>query len=280
MSKGNTKFQNNCASISLQFKIKRFQHKIFYLLVNNFFLESTRVFLNVVSCVYEKSRTFKIKKRIYFIIMLAKLQQTFPNIAEEVVVKACKKCNGNADKIKDVLTWLTKNTINLQQQQYLMNLFQSFGTQLEKTTISQIWKNCNQIYSDAHEKLREICATSDLNELKEENEIKISREMCLHILWNILKYPKHIKYRQINEQALYNYLFQKCHTLGADLEKIFADIKIWLQVIEFKKRNDDNWYYQYDHIQLLHLWKCYQSAIKLQKMYFCVLVLLLIKQMI
>ncbi|ETO01232.1 hypothetical protein RFI_36208 [Reticulomyxa filosa] len=160
-----------------------------------------------------------------------------------------------------------------------MKLFQSFGTKLEKTTISQTWKNCNQIYFDTLEKLREICATSDLNELKEENELKISREMCLHILWNILKYPKHIKYRQINEQALYNYLFQKYHALGANLEKILVDIKILLQVIEFKKGNDSNWYYQYDHIKLLHLWKCYQSAIELQKMYFCMFVLLLIKQM-
>ncbi|ETO01944.1 hypothetical protein RFI_35495, partial [Reticulomyxa filosa] len=159
--------------------------------------------------------------------MLAKFQQTFPNIAEEVVVKAWKKCNENADKTKDVLTWLTENTTTLQQ--YLMDLFQSFGTKLEKTTISQTWKNYNQILVDTRYKLEDICATSNLNESEEENELKIIREMCLHILWNILKYPKHIKYRQIHKQALYNYLFQKCHTLCADLEKIFVDMEIWLQ---------------------------------------------------
>ncbi|ETO29884.1 hypothetical protein RFI_07234 [Reticulomyxa filosa] len=60
---------------------------------------------------------------------------------------------------------------------------------------------------------------------EEENEIKILREMYLHILWNILKYPKHIKYRQIHKQALYNYLSKKSHTLGADFEKVLIDIE-------------------------------------------------------
>ncbi|ETN97982.1 hypothetical protein RFI_39540, partial [Reticulomyxa filosa] len=113
---------------------------------------------------------------------------------------------------------------------------------------------------------------------QEENEIKIIREICLYILWNILKYPKHIKYRQIHKQALYSYLFQKCHILGADFEKIFIDMEELLQYYGFKKENDDNWYY---HIQLLHLWECYRSMIYLQPMYFYVFILLLlIKQMI
>ncbi|ETO12667.1 hypothetical protein RFI_24708 [Reticulomyxa filosa] len=92
--------------------------------------------------------------------------------------------------------------------------------------------------------------------------------MCLHILWNILKYPKHIKYRQIHKQALYNYLFQKCHTLDADFDQVFLEMGYHLQYIGFKKENDDNWYYQYHHIQLLHLWECYQKMIHLQPMYF------------
>ncbi|ETO02190.1 hypothetical protein RFI_35246 [Reticulomyxa filosa] len=91
--------------------------------------------------------------------------------------------------------------------------------------------------------------------------------MCLHILWNILKYPKHIKYRQIHKQALYNYLSKKCHTLGADFEKIFWEMEYHLQKIGFKAGDDDNWYYQ-SSIQLLHLWKCYQNMIDLQPMYF------------
>ncbi|ETO36102.1 hypothetical protein RFI_00959, partial [Reticulomyxa filosa] len=110
------------------------------------------------------------------------------------------------------------NTTNLQQH-HLLTLFKYFGSKIEKTTILQIWNNYNQIFVDTYYKLQEICATSNLNEPQEENELKIHREMCLHILWNILKYPKHIKYRKIHKQALYNYLSKKCHTLGADFNQ-------------------------------------------------------------
>ncbi|ETN97971.1 hypothetical protein RFI_39551 [Reticulomyxa filosa] len=103
--------------------------------------------------------------------------------------------------------------------------------------------------------------------------------MCLHILWNILKYPKHIKYRQIHKQALYNYLFQKCHTLFADFEKVLMGMEGELRYIGFKKGYNDNWYYQYNHIQLLYLWKCYRSVINKQTMYYyIVFIFLSIKQ--
>ncbi|ETO16539.1 hypothetical protein RFI_20799, partial [Reticulomyxa filosa] len=237
--------------------------------------------------------------------MLAQLQQTFPKLCEEIVLDALKWSEQDIEETKDILTWITENTYknfvyfllfflitkhlvhifclimlyigystNLQQQHHLMKLLKQFDIKLEKTTISQTWKNYNQIYEDTFEKLREICATSNLNELKEykanvniKNELKISREMCLHILWNILKYPKHIKYRQIHKQALYNYLFQKCHTLGADFEKVLMDMENELEDLEFKKGNDENWYYQYDRIQLLHLWKCYSHWINQQIVY-------------
>ncbi|ETN98657.1 hypothetical protein RFI_38835, partial [Reticulomyxa filosa] len=130
---------------------------------------------------------------------------------------------------------------------------------LGKETISQTWKNYNQIYYDTRIKLFEICATSNLNESEEENELKIIQEMYLHILWNILKYPKHIKYRQINTPALYNYLFQKCHTLGTDFEQILIAMEKNLEITGFKKGNDGNWYYQYNHTQLLHLWDKYYN---------------------
>ncbi|ETN99618.1 hypothetical protein RFI_37852 [Reticulomyxa filosa] len=103
--------------------------------------------------------------------------------------------------------------------------------------------------------------------------------MCLHILWNILKYPKHIKYRQIHKQALYNYLLKKCHTLGAHFEQVFVAMGWCLQCFGFEKENDDNWYYQYHNIQLLHLWKYYQAWINEQIVYVFIL-LSLIKQMI
>ncbi|ETO08165.1 hypothetical protein RFI_29224 [Reticulomyxa filosa] len=217
--------------------------------------------------------------------MLAQLQQTFPKIDEEIILKIFEGFQENVEEAnnKNKLLLPYFNSTNVKQQQQLVQLHKNFGLQLEKTVISQTWNNCNQIYGDTMAKLREICATSDPNDnkikmingrLKEENEIKILKEMYLHILWNILKYPKHIKYRQIHKQALYNYLSQKCHTLGADFEKISVNVEAWLQVIEFKKGYDDNWYYQYDRIQLLHLWNCYRYWINQQIMY------VLIKQMI
>ncbi|ETO00227.1 hypothetical protein RFI_37221 [Reticulomyxa filosa] len=208
--------------------------------------------------------------------MLVQLQQTFPKIDEEIISEVLKWLKQDVEKTKSILTWLTENTTNLKQQQHLMQLFTSVGNQLEKTTISQTWRNCNQIFVDTFEKLREICVTSNLNELntykisllsEEENELKIIREMCLHILWNILKYPKHIKYRQIHKQALCNYLSKKCHTLGADFDHVFISSEKNLEIIGFKKGYADNWYYQYHHIQLLHLWNCYQSVITYQIMY-------------
>ncbi|ETO36367.1 hypothetical protein RFI_00696 [Reticulomyxa filosa] len=99
--------------------------------------------------------------------------------------------------------------------------------------------------------------------------------MCLHILWNILKYPKHIKYRQIHKQALYNYLSNKCHTLCADFDQVLINMGIILQHYGFKKGYDDNWYYKYDRIQLLHLWNCYRYWINEQIMYVFTLLLLI-----
>ncbi|ETO00711.1 hypothetical protein RFI_36729 [Reticulomyxa filosa] len=207
--------------------------------------------------------------------MLAQLRKRFSKIDKEIISDAIKWFGENVKETEDILTWLTENTTNLQQQHYLMYLVQLFGNKLGKTAILQVWSNCNQILVDTNMKLREICATSNLNEL---NVNEVIREMCLHILWNILKYPKHIKYRQIHKQALYNYLSKKCHTLGADFECVFVNMQELLQYYGFKVEDNDNWYCQYNHTQLLHLWNCYRSAIDQQIMY--VFILLSIKQMI
>ncbi|ETO27414.1 hypothetical protein RFI_09717 [Reticulomyxa filosa] len=91
---------------------------------------------------------------------------------------------------------------------------------------------------------------------KEENELKIKREMCLHILWNIL-----------NKQALYNYLFEKYHSLGADLKQVFITIEEEFNILDLKKEMAIIGH----HIQLLHLWKCYQAWINEQIIYMSIL---------
>ncbi|ETO32425.1 hypothetical protein RFI_04691 [Reticulomyxa filosa] len=141
-------------------------------------------------------------------------------------------------------TQITSST-TLQQQLHLMELIKKFDNKISKGIIL---KNMEKL-------------------LKEENELKIKREMCLHILWNILKYPKHIKYRQINKQALYNYLFQKCHQLNVNLKQAFEDMEKQLQYFGFIKENDDNWYYRYNHIQISYLWGLYKYWIYQQITY-------------
>ncbi|ETO33804.1 hypothetical protein RFI_03298 [Reticulomyxa filosa] len=147
-----------------------------------------------------------------------------------------------------------------------MSLFQMFANKLEKTVILQTWKNSKGLYSKAWNILKEICLTSDINKLENAKKLKILREMCLHILWNILKYPKYIKYRQINSDTLYQKLQLKCNQLSENVNQIFGEIEHYLQQFGFEKYNDNNWYYPNDNIELLHLWECYQKWINHQTM--------------
>ncbi|ETO21244.1 hypothetical protein RFI_15960 [Reticulomyxa filosa] len=198
--------------------------------------------------------------------MLAQLKKEFPKIDKGIISEVSNEFNENVEDANDVLVWLTENTTTLQEQQHLLKLLKVFGSLLPKTTISQTWRNYNKIFFDTLEELREICTTFNLNELEEENELKILREICLHILWNIFKYPKHRKYRQINTQTLYNYFFSKCNPLGVNLERIFEEMENFLQQIEFQKGDDNNWYYLRDHIQL-HMWYITIFGIKEQTIY-------------
>ncbi|ETO15459.1 hypothetical protein RFI_21907 [Reticulomyxa filosa] len=217
--------------------------------------------------------------------MLTQLQQNFSRIDREVVLEAWSYCNENIAEAKILLTLITENALQetlifagfffflenktLGQQSHLMNLFNQFGNKVERVTILQTWKNFSQIYCETREKLREICSTYDINELKESNEIKIMREMCLHILWNILKHPKKIKYRQISNQGLYDNLKRKCYRLGTNVDQIFDVMKYNLFQFKFEKRNDENWYcFHNNDIQLLLLWKCYKAFVNEQRMYY------------
>ncbi|ETO01333.1 hypothetical protein RFI_36107 [Reticulomyxa filosa] len=102
-----------------------------------------------------------------------------------------------------------------------------------------------------------------LNRVKEKNESKIMREMCLYILWNILSYPTIVKYRQIDTNSLYQILKRKCYQFNGNVDDLFVNIKSFLEECGFQKESDDNWYY-YD-IQMLSLWKCYQKWINQQQ---------------
>ncbi|ETO11276.1 hypothetical protein RFI_26097 [Reticulomyxa filosa] len=241
------------------------------------------------------------KGLICFVIMLVQLQQNFSEIDQEVISQTWNYFNENLAETKDILTLLTKNTLqkilcclflvkniiatfftNLEQQSQLMKLFNHFGNKIEKRTILQTWIDCNQIYIETWLKLMEIFIffmkyvlfknkneykyefCQQLNDrLKEDNELKILREMCLHILWNILKYPNELKYRQINGQCLFNNLKLKCQRLGVNVNQTSNHFQSYLQALGFEKRNE-NWYYPNDDTQLAWSWEYYKEFINQQ----------------
>ncbi|ETO27328.1 hypothetical protein RFI_09804 [Reticulomyxa filosa] len=149
-----------------------------------------------------------------------------------------------------------------------MRLFEWFGGKVEKAIILQIWKDSNQFYTEALTKLKQICSFDSINEFKQDNKVKIMKELCLHIFWNLLKYPKDLKYRQISSKYLYNNLQSKCHQVGENMDKIVGHMEQLLQRFGFEKYNDDNWYYSNGNINLLWLWTCYQLFSEEQIMYY------------
>jgi len=102
--------------------------------------------------------------------------------------------------------------------------------------------------------------------LNEKSELKIVREMCLTVLWNMITKPTNIKYLQINNHSLINNLKRKCNELGADSKQVINQIEYQLKQFGFENGVDSNWYY-YNQIQLLWLWECYCKWIITQQMY-------------
>ncbi|ETO16584.1 hypothetical protein RFI_20754 [Reticulomyxa filosa] len=224
--------------------------------------------------------------------MLEQLQQAFPKIDNKNILQIWNWFNGNVDETKTVLALLTENTLQeifvfflkqnvtssssktigniiehsttLEQQMFLWKLLKLFDGKVEKTIILQIWKNSNQFYYETLLTLQDICFNHSLKEQKEDSELRIIREMCSNILWNILNNPKQIKYRQISHKNLYNTLLSKCKKLGGNVDQIHEYMEYHIQQFGFKKRNDSNWYYSNDNIQLLSLWRYYKAVINEQ----------------
>ncbi|ETO06868.1 hypothetical protein RFI_30523 [Reticulomyxa filosa] len=178
---------------------------------------------------------------------MEQIQDIFSIIEKELISKVWDLCEGDVDE----------------QELYLRQLLKEFGNKMDKTIILEEWKQCNRIYWDTHIKLTEFSSIYDINAIEEKRELKIVREMCLHILWNILSYPKVIKYRQINTISLLQNLKRKCDLLRANVAQVFMEMENFFKKYGFQKGNDENWYYL-DHIQLLLLWECYQIWIYLQ----------------
>ncbi|ETN98233.1 hypothetical protein RFI_39277 [Reticulomyxa filosa] len=197
------------------------------------------------------------------------MEQFQDTIEKQIISRTWNLCKGNSDDVIMILSFVVENKLKLKQQQNLVKLLEEFDKH-DKETILRTWKQSNQIYLDTSLKLMEISSTYDINKLKiaqkitkESNELKIMREMCLYILWNILYYPKIMKYRQININSFYKILTQKCYQFNVNIDTLFANMQYLLIEYGFQKGNDGNLYY-YD-TQFL-LWKYYIKWIGQQPM--------------
>ncbi|ETO06050.1 hypothetical protein RFI_31347 [Reticulomyxa filosa] len=184
---------------------------------------------------------------------------------------------------------LMKQLTNPQQGLHLVRLLEEYGNKMDKITILETWKQCNQIYFDTLIKLMNISYAHNTNKLKilkitknesvfvivcilnrmeENNELKIMREMCLHILWNIISYPKTIKYRQINTNSLYQILKRKCYQFNVNVDSLFEKMQSFLKGCGFQKENND-WYYYFIKYndQWSLLWGRYITWIEQQPIY-------------
>ncbi|ETO35196.1 hypothetical protein RFI_01880 [Reticulomyxa filosa] len=206
------------------------------------------------------------------------LQENFSAIEKETVLQAWNCCGKDTSETIEVLRFINNNkltikfTIILQNQKHLLLLLEDFGNRVDKATILNIWKQCNQIYYETRFKLEEICSSRDTNRLKEKEELMIARSISLHILWNILRYPKMIKYRQISCHSLHTNLRLKCNRLCVDFVETLDDMEDNLRDFGFEKVNNKDWYYLQD-IQILHLWKRYRKWISTQLVYLIIIII-------
>ncbi|ETO00398.1 hypothetical protein RFI_37049, partial [Reticulomyxa filosa] len=122
-------------------------------------------------------RDFFFNLYLFFLSQMEQLQEAFSIIEKEIIFRTLLLFKANTTFDNNLFqTFFSKTnvnntynySINLQQQQNLMNLLEAFDNKIDKTTILKTWRNCNQIYMDTLDKLKEICATSNLNGLSNE----------------------------------------------------------------------------------------------------------------
>ncbi|ETO14383.1 hypothetical protein RFI_22983 [Reticulomyxa filosa] len=199
--------------------------------------------------------------------MFSHLEQSFPGIKKDVILKIWRCYHEDLDETRDILDFITHNETTIEQQNNLLKLLELFGTRIGRATILENWMECKQMYADTVNKLEDICATIHINNMEEsDDESKIMREISMCVLWNILNHPQNIKYRQINHQALYQNLQRKCNGLNVNIDQLVVNMEKNLQEFGFQNGMDGNWYYP-DNIQILWLWKCFKKWINEQPIY-------------
>ncbi|ETO33027.1 hypothetical protein RFI_04080 [Reticulomyxa filosa] len=156
-----------------------------------------------------------------------------------------------------------------QQQASLMKLLQTLGDQIDKSVILEAWKKHGEIglnFVSMSKKKKKICQidlVSIYHRIQRDNELEILRRICLSVLWNILNHPTKVKYRQLDDNALYSYLKRKCTQRGVKIDTIAVKMERYLQQFGFQKESDNNWYYSTD-VQILRLWQYYEEWVNTQ----------------
>ncbi|ETO00733.1 hypothetical protein RFI_36707 [Reticulomyxa filosa] len=192
--------------------------------------------------------------------MFSQLAQSFPRIEKEILSKICDYCNEDLNEANELLNFITDNHVYIDKEIILKN-----------------WVRRGQIYLLAMLELNKICKANtkklgicenvqlfvncNMHRIGESNEIKIIKELCLHVLWNLLSNPKKMKYRQISNSLLFRNLKNKCEEMASVLEIIRHNLE------EFGLQNkiNGNWYYR-GSVPPLSLWKHYCKCIKEQLM--------------
>ncbi|ETO01220.1 hypothetical protein RFI_36219 [Reticulomyxa filosa] len=189
--------------------------------------------------------------------MLSQLALSFPKIEKEIFSRICPHCNEDLNEVNERLNFTTDNQTSIEEQRKLLILLEGFS-EMDKETIikkfAEIWAN---IF---------VCKLKLLHRVEESNEVKIIRELCLHVLWNLLSNPKKVKYRQINNGLLFRNIKNKCDEMKVEMDPVLTIIRHYLKEFGFENKIDGNWSYC-GSVPSLSLWKHYCEWTKKQLIY-------------
>ncbi|ETO07217.1 hypothetical protein RFI_30177 [Reticulomyxa filosa] len=214
--------------------------------------------------------------------MLSQLALSFPKIEKEILSRIYDYCNGDLNEANELLNFVTDNRTSIEQQRKLLTLLEDFSVHIDKETILKKWVECGQIYLLTMLELNKICKANTKKylykvvcELKrvyrveESKETKIIKELCLHVLWNLLSNPKKLKYRQISNSLLFRNVKKKCEEMKVEMDPVLEIMRHYLKEFGFQNKIDGNWSYR-GSVPSLSLWKHYCEWIKKQLM-LCIL---------
>ncbi|ETO11228.1 hypothetical protein RFI_26148 [Reticulomyxa filosa] len=123
---------------------------------------------------------------------LQQLQEKFATVEKETISKVWKICKENFDKAAKMLD-LAKSTTS-EGRKYFMELSKQYSYEIEKAKFLEASKNSNQIFDDTFTELNNAYSARDLNRLKvdehtlhtkiekqDKDKLKMTREKLIEI---------------------------------------------------------------------------------------------------